>query len=283
MKHICILLLSILTASSAFAQNDDWQTGGGYNQGEINQSQSNSGQYGQGTYNRERNHATFSYPNSTRNSTTLFNGGHSDAELGLQIGYVNKVWTTEFDGYTWKENLWGQENKRLHGFQVGLIYQPCFTWGGGLHTGLLYEGYISEASGVKEMGWDKFYEHNLYLPAHLMYRLPFSTRSSLMLYGGLGFNWAIYGEYREYGHYAYDYDGDRYYFGPREYQTYGRNEWPRHMNVQAEIGANLRFDAFMVSFTYSRGLTNHNFYDGRKTRQDKLAITIAVAFGDDDF
>jgi len=279
MKKLLVFALSILCSAAMSAQNDDWQTGGGYNG--SNYGTNGSGNHGSVTYNRENNHASFTYPEST--TTTLFNGGHNDAPFGLQVGYVNKDWVTDFGNYTWHENLWGQKNKRVHGFQLGFVYQPCFNYGLGLHTGVLYEGYSSYCDGVKDQGWDKFYEHNIYFPVHGMYRFPFSENISLMLYGGVGFNWAIYGEYREYGHTYYDsYYGTTQYDGPIEYQQYGSNSWPHHWNIQGEVGASLRFGMFQCSFTWSRGLTNHEFYKGYKTRQDKLAFTIALVIGNND-
>ena len=61
----------------------------------------------------------------------LFNGGHEDAPIGFTVGYVNKTWRTNFDDGVFHENPWGDENKRLHGMQFGVVYQPCFPIGFG--------------------------------------------------------------------------------------------------------------------------------------------------------
>ena len=66
----------------------------------------------------------------------LFNGGHEDAPIGFTVGYVNKTWRTNFDDGVYHENPWGEENKRLHGMQFGVVFQPCFPIGFGAHTDL---------------------------------------------------------------------------------------------------------------------------------------------------
>ena len=212
----------------------------------------------------------------------LFSGGHADVPLGITIGYVSKDWRTNFDGNVFRENLWGQEDKRLHGLQLGVTYQPCLPIGAGIHTGLFYECYLSVSSAVRDAGYDNFTEHNLYLPLHLQWRLPFSEKFSLSLFGGVGFNWAMWGTYNE--HYReYYYDGNLIssviglYDGTRvgEYQKYGQGNWPRHLNMQWEFGCNVRYKAFQLGFTYSIGDTNHEFYAGYKTRQDKIAINFS--------
>lgn len=205
---------------------------------------------------------------------------HKDADFGLSIGYISKDWQTDFGGGgTYKENLWGEEGKRFHGVQVGFFYQPCFKWGLGLHTGLYYEAYISLS---EKMSYDKFTEHSGYLPVHLSYRLPLGNETSITLRGGLGFNVAFYGEFREFG---YE-DSDGNYYGPKDYLlNYGRDGWPKRFNTQAEMALTFRHKMLQVSATYSRGLTDHEFYraDGNyKTYQNKFGISVGLAVDWDD-
>ncbi|MBQ9362096.1 MAG: hypothetical protein IJT97_01615 [Bacteroidaceae bacterium] len=218
----------------------------------------------------------------------LFNGGHDDAPFGFTMGYVNKDWRTDLDGQVIHENLWGEQNKRMHGMQIGFIYQPCLPIGAGIHTGLFYECYFSVSQKVRDAGYDDFTEHNLYLPIHLQWRLPITQQASISLFGGIGLNWAISGTYNEY-YREYVYDGynllaaiglipNGYYVeGSRigKYQEYGQGDWPRRLNMQWEFGCNLRYKNFQLGFTYSIGDTNHEFYRNYKTRQDKLAINIS--------
>ena len=262
MKYVILLsFFTLLSFSSLHAQSDDWQIGGGVGN--------------DGSYSRDVIEETPREDDNSYSFVDLFRGAHEDAPWGIQIGYVNKAWTTDFGDYTWSENLWGDHNKRLHGLQIGFLVQPCLKFGLGLHSGIFYECYISQCNSVKDMGWDQFNEHNLYIPLHAMYRFPFARNVSFMIFGGIGFNWAISGEYRENGHEYYDSEGDSHYYGPYEYQEYGTGNWPRRVNFSAELGGQLRISCMQLSFTYSRGLTDHKFYQGYSTRQNKIGISLA--------
>ena len=218
----------------------------------------------------------------------LFSGGHKEAPFGLVLGYVNKDWSTDFGSYTWRENLWGQKNKKLHGFQLGFQYAPCLPIGLGVDTGLFYECYISTSDVVQDWGFDDFTEHNLYVPIHAMWRFPLSRDCSFSVFGGLGLQWAMYGSYNcTYETVTWDWDSGRPYFGyvnyPEEWQQYGNNgEWPHHFNLQWEVGGKLRIKNFQLSASYAFGATNHEFYEGYKTKQNKLSIGLGFVFGADD-
>lgn len=258
-----ILTLAAASLFSLTTLAQGWQIGGGMHGG------------GMGHHGQDHSHSYSPHYRGTSNSVLdLFTGSHQDAPLNVSIGYVNKGWVTDFGDYTWRENMWGQEGKKLHGVQMGIAYQPCNPFGLGLRTGLFYEAYFSEANGVKEQGFDSFTEHNLYIPLHAMYRIPLGYTTSLSIYGGLGFNWAIYGEYTDKGFTYYDYDGYSHYDGPVMYQPYGRDSWPRHVNFQTEWGIDLRVKNFKIGTTFSHGLTNHRFYQGQKTRQNKFGLNI---------
>ncbi len=205
---------------------------------------------------------------------------HEDAPIGVTLGYVSKAWETDFDGDNYSENLWGEEGKRFHGIQLGAFFNPCYSWGGGVYTGLFYEAYISLS---EKMSYDKFTEHSLYLPLHLSYRLPFGKQTSLTVRGGLGFNWALYGEFRDFGY--EDYDG--HYYGPKDYLLeYGRDGWPKRFNTQVEMALSLRYKIFQLTASYSRGLTDHEFYKrdgGYKTYQNKFGISLGLVFDTEFF
>lgn len=274
MKRFFAFSLIILALFSTRASAQDWQIGGGADLKEVHPKGGN----------RTLDWHTLS------SGYTLWNGGHNDAFWGIQMGYVNKQWTTETDQGTLKENLFGEANKRLHGVQIGVAYQPCFNWGLGLHTGLFYEGYFSYSDYVQNvMGWDKFNEHDIYFPLHAMFRVPLSRNYSIGFFGGIGFNWAISGTYHDTYRY-YDYDGwHTVNSWEHEHQTYGSNGWPKRMNAQGEFGAQVRFGVVQLGFTYSIGLTDHkciqipgtqSFF---KTHQDKLAISLSLVFGGSDF
>ncbi len=207
----------------------------------------------------------------------LFTGSHNDLPLFLQVGYVNKDWRTDFGDKVIHENFWGQLDKKIHGLQIGLNYQPCAPSGFGFRMGLFYEFYYSVSSAVHDAGYDDFREHCLYVPLHALYRIPFTRNHSLILFGGIGVNWSMFGTFNnEY----YDRWDDSWTSIPEKFQQYGNNEWPRRLNMQWEVGANLRLSQFLLGFTYSRGLTNHRFYDREFTQQNKLAFSLGIFLDD---
>ena len=197
------------------------------------------------------------------------------------IGYVNKTWRTDFGDRVVNENIWGEEDKRIHGVQIGIDIHPCLPMGLGIKSGLFYEFYYSESQSVKDAGYDDFREHNLYLPIHALYRIPFSRLVSLNFYGGIGFNWAMWGTYNN------DYIL-RNGYGQREkdsrieaWHKYGNGENPRHLNAQWEAGCFIKYKWFQLGFTYSRGLTDHHLYNGYKTQQNKIGIAFGLELNED--
>lgn len=211
------------------------------------------------------------------NSTTF--AQNRDAAWGATFGYVNKGWVTDIDGKTIHENLWGQEDKKLHGFQMGITYSPTFYAGLGIDTGLFYECYISESAVVHDAGFDDFTEHNIYIPLHAQYKFPISRDFSIYVYGGIGMNIVLEGTYNinDY-YYGHDWYGGRPYGGTSTYiagyQEYDEGEWPRRFNLQYELGAKLKISNFVITAGYAWGATNHKFYPGYDTRQNKLNIGI---------
>lgn len=205
---------------------------------------------------------------------TLFTGKHQDSWASLSLGYVNKYWQTDFGNQTVKENIWGEEGKKIHGIQVGLHVSPCLPMGLGAHSGLFYELYLSETKAVKDAGYDDFREHNLYMPLHALYRFPLAREASVSLFGGLGFNWAMWGTYNNNYRDKYSYEKKSHI---EEWHHYGNGEWPRHLNVQWEVGCCVRIKMVQVRFTYSRGLTDHKLYTGYKTLQNKIGISVELA------
>lgn len=200
----------------------------------------------------------------------------------LSVGYINKVWATDFDGETYYENIFGQEDKRLHGLQIAYHYTNCLPIGLGIHTGLGYEWCMSYSKKVKEMGFGRFNEHSLYLPIHATWAIPVGKNASIAPYAGIGFNWKMSANLKK-GSYEGLWTPIEYrdrFQNPNDIATvkYGENGWPHAINAQMEYGINARIDKALIGFTYARGLTDHGFYrkEHRKTRQDKLALTIGI-------
>jgi hypothetical protein len=200
------------------------------------------------------------------------------APIGFSIGYVQKQWVSTGNGEKFEENAaWGDEGGRLHGFQTGLHFQPCFSWGLGLYTGLFYECYISmrntddldEGSTVYA---DFFQEHSIYIPLHLYYRLPFAEKVALSVHGGLGFDCGIYSEFS-----FTQYDN----IEPIT-NYYDEEGYPKRINFSSEIAVGLRIKGIQINAFYSKGITDHKFYissGNYKTVQNKLGLSMSWVFG----
>ncbi|MCR5312606.1 MAG: hypothetical protein K6E54_02960 [Bacteroidaceae bacterium] len=257
--NFILIFATMVVCNPVVAQ--DWQIGGGSD--ETPTGSDNTSTYD--PYYRSEDESDYYYEKSTP----------AKSNFVLSGGYVNKEWVTDFGNHTIHENFWGERNKRLHGMQLGFSYQPVWKMGIGLQTGVYYEAYISESDYVDDRGYDDFVEHCFYIPVHAMFRVPLMDDNiSLAVFGGLGFNYAVTGVFYDNYDYYDDYYDEWHRDSYTEYQEYGNDKWPRRFNLQAELGAKLRIKSVEMSFTYSRGLNNHNLYDGHKTRQDKLAISV---------
>lgn len=205
----------------------------------------------------------------------LFTRDYNEFYVGITAGWVAKDWTTTLNGRTVHEDMWGNPDKMLHGMQFGLKLEHCLYQGLGYRTALYYEWYISKDKCLKDMGWDRFSEHCLYLPLHAMIRMTPIKNVSIVPFGGIGFNWAITGKLKS-GPLS---DGkgwnqltrNQY---PLEYFDYN-NHTPHHWNVQAEAGVALRVFRVELSFTYSWGLNKHQLYDIEPSRQNKMAVNLS--------
>lgn len=205
---------------------------------------------------------------------------YNPVPVDFTIGYVQKQIVTSGNGEKVKESpAWFDgESKWLRGFQLGIGVHPCFKFGLGFYSGVFYEMYIS--SNDKE-DYGDFQEHNIYIPAHALFRIPFSDNAALWVHGGLGFNIGIAAAYKaddsDYNEDITDYYGKPVY-ATDQFDIYG----PKRFNMAAEIGLNMRIKSFALGATYSKGITNNECYqeagDGYKTRMNKLAINVAFTF-----
>jgi len=231
--------------------------------------------------------------------SNMFRIEDKNLHVGISAGWVAKEWTTSIKGRTLHEDLWGNPDKFLHGMQFGLNVQQSVLQGLGYRVGLYYEWYISTSGYIKDLGFDRFNEHSLYIPLHIMFRMSPFKNFSIIPHAGFGFNWAIYGNLksgpmRGAGNSA-PYDGGNiagYIIysvadaivnsnGRREfpYETFDyNNHSPHHWNVQAEVGLALRFKMVELSFTYAWGLNRHWLYDDVPSKQNKMAANLALVF-----
>ena len=205
---------------------------------------------------------------------------YNPTPIDISMGYVQKQIVTSGNGEKVKESpAWfGGESKWLHGFQIGVGVHPCFKFGLGFYSGIYYEMYISSND---EYDWSSFQEHNIYIPAHALFRFPFGNKVALWVHGGLGFNIGIAAAYKaddsDYNEDLTDYYG-KPVFNTEDYDIYG----PKRLNMTAEIGLNIRIKSLAIGATYSKGITNNECYqdagDGYKTKMNKLAFNIAYTF-----
>lgn len=197
---------------------------------------------------------------------------YDSSPLGFSMGYVSKEWVTKGEGVKLKQNVWGDENKKLHGMQIGLHFQPCFSWGLGVYSGLFYECYMAWSDEMKNEGYmDKFIEHSIYVPAHAFYRLPFGRKIALSVHGGIGMDCGIHAQFssteNEDAEPVTDY--------------YGEAQCPKRFNFSTEIGVGLRIGPVQLNALYSKGLTDHKFYTDQgdfKTTQNKLGVSVSWVF-----
>ena len=215
---------------------------------------------------------------ATAENTYIFE--EKDLQLGFTAGWVAKEWRTTINGRTVREDMWGNPNKMLHGMQFGLSLSKGLIHGLGFRTGLYYEWCLSFDQQIKELGYNRFSEHSLYIPLQVMFRMsPFPNKKiSITPFGGIGLNWAMAGKLKSgpmVGNNAYGYNkytGRQYPLGFFKYGNYSPEEW----NIQAEAGIAVRIKAVELSFTYAWGLNHHHLYDGVASRQNKMAVNLSV-------
>lgn len=193
--------------------------------------------------------------------------------VGVSLSYVTKQMVTTGEGEKLKENgVWPDgKDKSLHGMQVGLHLQPCFSFGLGLYTGLFYEIYLSSND---DYDYDSFQEHSLYMPIHGFFRIPLSKKIALSVHGGLGLNYSVYGVYTGNDNGLENYD-----------DFYGEAGWPKRFNMAAEIGAGLRLGPVQLNFQYSKGINDHKSYSDLgdyKTVQNKYTFGISYVISGND-
>ncbi len=207
-------------------------------------------------------------------------------DIAVVLGYVSKQWSSDVKGKTIRENLWGEESKRLHGFQIGFTYTPTLPSGLGVYTGLMAEFYLSFS---KAMGYDEFTEFSFYVPIHANFKLPVSKEVSLTAHGGLGLNYACHGGFTNRDDYYWVRKWDEVlgctYWDKQHYEVdhlrYGKDGWPKRFNAALELVIGVKIQDFLISGGYSWGLTDHQFYKdvpGCSTRQDKLSFSVGYEF-----
>lgn len=190
---------------------------------------------------------------------------------GFSFAYVQKQLVTQGNGEKLEENgIWDDgEGKWLSGMQMGLHFQPAFSWGLGLYTGLFYELYMSFNDNYD---YNMYTEHDLYLPIHAYYRVPFGEKVALKIHGGFGLSYAFAGTFSQtdssYGYEDYT-------------DVLGTDLYPSPLNMSIDVGLGLRIYGIQFNAGYSKGFNNHGSYNcvgsGYKTTQNKMTLGLSIA------
>lgn len=213
--------------------------------------------------------------------------------VGITAGYIQKRYEVKYNGEAiYKGTLtdWdisdGDNGNWLHGIKVGVQYQPTFSFGLGLYTGLFWEHYRSTTDRYDTgedgltSGFCKYQEHSLSLPLQLFYNLPFASKIALAFHGGLGFNYMLS---RSYSGYVVENDGIKF---EDSYNALKDKDnlfpfYPDAFQMLWEVGVQLRLGPVMLGAQMSRPITTHKFeVDGEQftTSTIKNSLTITYVF-----
>ena len=192
---------------------------------------------------------------------------------GVSFAYVQKQLVTKGNSEQLKENgIWdNSEGKWLSGMQFGMHFQPAFSWGLGVYTGLFYELYMSFNDNYD---YNMYMEHDLYLPIHAYYRIPFGEKIALKIHGGLGLSYAIAGTFSQTDD-SYGYEDIT--------DVLGNDAYPNAFNMTLDIGLSFRIKNVQINASYCKGLNDHGSYhyidNGYKTTQNKMTIGASWVIG----
>lgn len=200
-------------------------------------------------------------PSHYRSRWNPFDTDYNKRSWGFSFGYVNKqyVYTIKNGGVSdrFKYNNWLEEDKMMHGIQMGIVYQPYFGYGQGLITGLFWQYFIGTVPDYAADDSPTDNEHNLMVPLLYQFRLPLAEDFSLYVCGGLEMVLGL----SHSASWSGDSDSDvQLGFGTNE--DYGFL-FPKQFQLYAPVGGGLQFKALQLEFKYAWGLTdNPHIYEG---------------------
>ena len=202
--------------------------------------------------------------------------------MGFSIGYVQKQVVAKNGSLKYKfDPAYGRENKSMSGIQMGLHFQPVFSWGGGIYTGLFYELYFASCDDYGE-NVKNFTEHSLNMPIHLYYRIPFSRKFSIAIHGGIGMDLGLYAVYSKNPLGTTD-SNDEYQETYSDY--YGEsNGGPNRFNMTWDLACSINIYCIALNAFMSKGLLNHKGFGewddgGGRTVINKIGFSISYQFG----
>lgn len=197
----------------------------------------------------------------------IFNRDFPRRSWGLSVSYLSRWYSYKVNGRSHNCDLWGDDSKQS-GIQFGIAYQPYFGYGLGLSTGFFGQYFWTEApeSASEKLKID---EWDLFVPLHLMFRLPIKDYD-FHVNTGVGFEYgaSLKAKYEDEGSESIDFDDNS----------------PRAFNMYYEIGAGFRVKALQINFVYGLGLTksknflldsNGNYLEAKP---NKLGVTLGLMF-----
>lgn len=201
--------------------------------------------------------------------SNLFKRDFPRRSWGLSASYLMRWYTYKEDGRTQSCNWTGDDGKQS-GVQFGIAYQPYFGYGLGLNTGFFGQYFWTDKLELSSTSSFKVEEWDLFVPLHLMFRLPIKD-FDFHINTGPGFEYGVSlkGVFSgdEKGSESLDFDDGT----------------PRAFNMYYEIGAGLRFKALQFNFVYGLGLTESKKFlqrDGTYVgaKPSKIGLTLGLMF-----
>ncbi len=203
----------------------------------------------------------------------------SGFSIGLTQGSYSAI--TSDGHYVDYNPAWGNFDSRLAAFQAGIHFQPAFPWGLGLYTGLFYQYYFSftpssekatSENGSLEQTYTNFSEHEVTVPLHLYFRLPFNEIIALSFHGGPDVSYAFKARYD-------DRDNQFLTWNP----PYGEGFLHKHINLSYSIAAGFQIKWAMIEAVLQKGITNHDidYGDGSgvtSTKKNALFFRFSFLF-----
>lgn len=201
--------------------------------------------------------------------------------MGFSMGYVQK----KVDFYYTDDNkettdlAWNYKpNDFTNGLRLGLHFQPCFSWGLGLYTGVFFEYYYSHTPGSNKVttetedglladAYTSFSEKAISVPLHLYFRIPFSEEFALSLHGGINADYLFGATYK---------DKDSYWmtFTP----SYGTEVRYDHINLEYAIGAGIQYEWALIEASWFNGITKNEKFSMPNNYSKALLTGFSISF-----
>ena len=201
--------------------------------------------------------------------------------MGFSMGYVQKkvdFYYTD-DSKETTDLAWNYKpNDFTNGLRLGLHFQPCFSWGLGIYTGLFFEYYYSHTpsknkvttdteDGLLADAYTSFSEKAISFPLHLYFRVPFSEEFAVSLHGGINADYLFGATYK-------DKDGYWMTYTP----SYGTEVRYEHINLEYAISAGIQYEWALIEATWFNGITKNEKFSTPNNYSKALLTGFSISF-----